>query len=311
MEDSANKSNTTGSSKQYSIFYKFFSLLSVVRGYNILIIVIAQYLASIFIFSPTTKIKEVLFDVDLFYVVLASVCVIAAGYIINNFYDAEKDKINRPVKSKIDSIVNQKTKLNIYFFLNFLGFVFGFIVSWRAALFFTIYIFLIWFYSHKLKKYPLTGLLSAAVISILPFFVIFVYYRNFSKVIFVHALFVFIVLLIRELVKELENLKGDMLQNYKTVPIHYGELFTKKLITFLIVLTFVPMYVLYAYPEIGYMKYYFYGTGIILVVFTTILWRNSTKRNYLLLHNIMKLIIIVGVFSLALIDTSILINRIL
>jgi len=311
MEDSVNKSNSTDSPKHYSIFFKFFSLLSVVRGYNILIVVIAQYLASIFIFSPDKALREVLLDIDLFFVVLASACVIAAGYIINNFYDAEKDKINRPVKAKIDSIVNQKTKLNIYFFLNFLGFIFGFIVSWRAALFFAVYIFLIWFYSHKLKKYPLTGLLSATVISILPFFVIFVYYRNFSKVIFVHALFVFIVLLIRELVKELENLKGDMLLNYKTVPIHYGESFTKKLITFLVLLTFVPMYVLYEYPEIGYMKYYFYGTGIVLLLFTVILWANSTKKNYLLLHNIMKLVIIIGVFSLALIDTSLLIKRLL
>ena len=309
--ESTEKSNTTSSTKQYSIFFKFFSLLSVVRGYNILIVAIAQYLGSIFIFSPNKTLKEVLFDVDLFFVVLASVCVIAAGYIINNFYDAEKDKINRPVKAKIDSIVNQKTKLNIYFFLNFLGVIFGGIVSWRAALFFAVYIFLIWFYSHKLKKYPLAGLLSASVLSILPFFVIFVYYRNFSKVIFVHALFVFTVLLIRELVKELENLKGDMLLNYKTVPIHYGESFTKKLITFLILLAFLPMYVLYTYPEIGYMKYYFYGTGIVLLIFSIILWAKSTKKNYLLLHNIIKLVIIIGVFSLALIDTSVLIKRIL
>jgi 4-hydroxybenzoate polyprenyltransferase len=309
--ESTEKSKTTGSSKHYSIFFKFFSLLSVVRGYNILIVAIAQYLGSIFIFSPNKTLKEVLFDLDLFFVVLASVCVIAAGYIINNFYDAEKDKINRPVKAKLDSIVNQRTKLNIYFFLNFLGVIFGCIVSWRAALFFAIYIFLIWFYSHKLKKYPLTGLLSASVLSILPFFVIFVYYRNFSKVIFVHALFVFIVLLIRELVKELENLKGDMLLNYKTVPIYYGESFTKKLITFLVLLAFLPMYILYTYPEIGYMKYYFYGTGIVLLLFTVILWASSTKKNYLFLHNIIKLVIIIGVFSLALIDTSVLIRRIL
>jgi len=311
MEDSAKKSNTINGVKHYSIFYKFFSLLSVVRGYNILIVTIAQYLASIFIFSPEKKLREVLFDTDLFFVVLASSCVIAAGYIINNFYDAEKDKINRPVKAKIDSIVNQKTKLNIYFFLNFLGCLFGFIVSWRAALFFGIYIFLIWLYSHKLKKYPLAGLLSATIVSILPFFVIFVYYRNFSKVIFVHALFVFVVLLIRELVKQLENLKGDMLLNYNTVPIQYGESFTKKLISFLIFLAFLPMYILYKYPEIGAMKYYFYGTGIVLLLFMGILWTKSTKKNYLLLHNIIKLVIIIGVFSLALIDTSVLIKKII
>jgi len=305
------ETTSTESTKQHSIFFKFFSLLSVVRGYNILMVIIAQYLASIFIFSPTKKLKDVIFDLDLFFVVLASTCVIASGYIINNFYDAEKDKINRPVKAKIDDIVGQRTKLNIYFFLNFLGFLFGLLVSWRAALFFAIYIFLIWFYSHKLRKYPLSGLLAATILSILPFFVIFVYYRNFSKVIFVHAVFVFVVLLIRELIKELENIEGDILLNYKTTPIAYGEHFTKKLISFLIVVTFIPMYILWTYPEIGYMKYYFYGTAFVLAIFAFILWSKSSKRNYLLLHNMLKLVIIIGVFSLALIDTSVIIKKLI
>jgi len=145
--------------KQYSLFFKFLSLLSVVRGYNIAIIVLAQYLAAIFIFSPEKSLGDVIFNLDLYFLILATICVIASGYIINNFYDSKKDLINKPIKSKIDSIVGQKIKLRIYFFLNFVGVVFGFLVSWRAALFFSIYIFLIWLYSHKLKKYPLTGLL--------------------------------------------------------------------------------------------------------------------------------------------------------
>ena len=105
-----------------SIFYKFFSLLSVVRGYNVLLIVIAQYLAAIFIFSPNQSLKSVLLDNNLFFVVIASACVIAAGYIINNFYDADKDKINRPLKAKIDAIVNQQTKLKNLFFSQFCKF---------------------------------------------------------------------------------------------------------------------------------------------------------------------------------------------
>tara|TARA_R110002073_G_scaffold279026_1_gene442793 strand:+ start:23254 stop:24180 length:927 start_codon:yes stop_codon:yes gene_type:complete len=301
----------TETKKTHTIFFKFFSLLSVVRGYNILIIILAQYLASIFIFSPNRPLKAILLDSKLFFIVLASTCVIAAGYIINNFYDAEKDKINRPVKSKIDGIVTQKVKLKIYFFLNFLGFIFGFLVSWRAALFFGIYIFLIWFYSHKLKKFPLTGLLSATVVSILPFFVIFVYYKNFSKIIFVHALFVFLILLIKELIKVLESIEGDILLNYKTVPVAYGESFTRKLITGIVLLTFVPMYFLWDYPEIGAMKYYFYGTSFVLAIFTSILWFTNSPKKYLALHNIIKLLLILGVFSLALIDTSVLIKRLL
>ena len=77
-----------------SIFYKFFSLFSVVRGYNISVLVIAQYLASIYIFSPEKSVKNVILDIYLLLIALASICVVAGGYIINDFYDSLADKIN-------------------------------------------------------------------------------------------------------------------------------------------------------------------------------------------------------------------------
>ena len=297
--------------KAKPLYIKILSLFSVVRGYNILLIIIAQYLAAVFIFSPEQSLKQVLFDPNLYFIVLATICVIASGYIINNFYDAETDSINKPIKSKIDSIVDQRTKLKIYFLLNFIGVLVSFLVSWRAALFFSIYIFLIWLYSHKLKRYPLSGLLAAAVLAILPFFAIFVYYKNFSEIIFTHAAFLFFILLIRELIKDLVNLKGNFAQNYQTIAVKYGEHFTKILITFLVVLTLNPIYFLMQYPEIGGMKYYFYGVVVVLFIFLGILWFYNNKRNYGILHLILKMIIVAGVFSLALIDYSVIIGRIL
>jgi 4-hydroxybenzoate polyprenyltransferase len=303
--------NSPKKPKRYSFLYKFLSLLSVVRGYNIIIIVLAQYLAAIFIFSPEKSLGEIIFNLDLYFIVLSTICVIASGYIINNFYDSKKDRINKPIKSKIDSIVGQKTKLNIYFTLNFIGVGFAFLISWRAALFFAVYIFLIWLYSHKLKKYPFTGLFSAAILAILPFFAVFIYYKNFSTIIFTHAAFLFFVLMIRELVKDLENIKGDVAQNYITIPIKYGEYFTKLLIVILIVFTLDPIYFLWNYPEIGMMKYYFYFVGIMYVIFLFLLWKAKEKKDYIILHNIIKLIIVVGILSLTLIDTSVIIQRII
>jgi 4-hydroxybenzoate polyprenyltransferase len=299
------------SKKKYSLLFKFLSLLSVVRGYNIAIIVLAQYLAAIFIFSPEQTLTNVVLNLDLYFLVLATICVIASGYIINNFYDSKKDLINKPIKSKIDSIVSQKIKLKIYFFLNFLGVVFGFLVSWRAALFFAIYIFLIWLYSHKLKKYPLIGVFSASILSILPFFAIFIYYKNFSEIIFTYAAFLFFVLMIRELLKDLENIKGDIVSDYKTIPVTYGEHFTKILITLLIFLTMNPVYFLWEYPEIGMMKYYFYFVGIVFFFFLIFLWKATTKKDYVILHNTIKLIIFIGVLSIMLIDTTVIIKRLL
>jgi len=297
--------------KQTPFYIKLLSLFSVVRGYNILLIVIAQYLASIFIFSPEKSLRYVLLDLNLYFIVLSTICVVASGYIINNFYDSETDKINKPIKSKIDAIVSQKNKLRFYFLLNFIGVVIAFLVSWRAALFFSVYIFLIWFYSHKLKKYPLAGLFSAAGLAILPFFAVFVYYKNFSEIIFTHATFLFFILLIRELIKDLERIKGDFIQNYQTIAVKYGEYFTKMLITFLTILTLNPIYFLLKYPEIGGMKYFFYVSIVVLISFVIALWFSKSKRNYVLLHLILKLLIIAGVFSLALIDYNVIINKIL
>lgn len=299
------------SKKTAPLYMKLLSLFSVVRGYNIVLIVIAQYLASIFIFSPEKELRHVLLDINLYFIVLSTICVIASGYIINNFYDFEADKINRPLKATIDSIVAQKTKLQIYFVLNFLGVIFAFLVSWRAALFFSVYIFLIWFYSHKLKKYPLTGLFSAAILSILPFFAVFVYYKNFSEIIFTHAAFLFFILLIRELIKDLEGIKGDFIHNYQTIAVKYGEHFTKILVTILVFLTLNPIYFLLKYPEIGGMKYYFYVSGVVLFLFVLFLWFSKSKNNYTLLHFVLKLMLLAGVFSLALIDYSVIINKIL
>jgi len=299
------------SKKKAPFYFKFLSMLSVVRGYNIVAIVVAQYLAAIFIFSPQKSLSYVLTDIHLYFIVLATVCTIAAGYIINNFYDREKDVINKPQKSELDSFIGQKTKLQIYFLLNFLGVIFGFLVSWRAALFFAIYIFLIWFYSHKLKKQPLPGMFSAAILALLPFFAVFVYYKNFSEVIFVHATFLFFILLIRELIKDLENIKGDIVQNYMTIPIKYDERFTKILISFFVIFTISPIYFILRYDEIGNMKYYFYFSIVILLVFSVLLWIAKTKSNYIVLHNIIKFLLIIGILSLMLIDTTVIIDRLI
>ena len=127
---------------------KFFSMFSVVRGYNILIVIIAQYLTSIYILAYDWSLRDVIFDLNLFFLVLASAATIAGGYIINNFYDSEKDLINRPIKSMLDVFVSQKTKLSLYFTLNFLAAVMASYVSFRAVVFFSLYIFGIWLYSH-------------------------------------------------------------------------------------------------------------------------------------------------------------------
>jgi len=286
-------------------------MFSVVRGYNILIIVLAQYLSSIYILAHNKSLGEVVFDLNLLMLVLASSATIAAGYIINNFYDSEKDLINRPQKSILDRLVSQNTKLVFYFVLNFLAAIMASYVSFRAVIFFSLYIFGIWFYSHKLKKIPVTGNLTSAILTIAPFFAVFIYYKNFETVIFVHAMFLFLIIAMRELTKDLENIKGDLALNYRTIPIVYGERTSKTMLTLLAILTLIPAYLLIFSFNIGKMNYFFFLSVVLLAIFLLLLWKSNSKSQYLILHNILKFIIVAGVFSIVLINTDLLLNRIL
>jgi 4-hydroxybenzoate polyprenyltransferase len=297
---------------------KIVSLFSVVRGYNIPIIVLAQYLSAIFILAPEIRALDILLDFYLFLIVFASAITIASGYIINNFYDSQKDLINRPNKSMLDRLVSQKTKLNVYFSLNFLAVLMASIVSWRAFLFFSAYIFMIWFYSHKIKKYPIIGNLMSALLAVTPFFAILLYFYNkisFEEienhmshfvVISAHAVFLFLLLLIREMIKDLENLKGDLVTDYRTIPVLYGEKISKQIITALTFLTIVPVYVLVNIHDVGYMDIYFYICFGVLLFFLIYLWQSNSKEQFLRLHNVLKFLIVSGVFCIILINPSVL-----
>ena len=210
--------------------------------------------------------------------------------------------------------------MKVYFGLNFASTLLAFIVSWRAALFFATYIFLIWFYSHKLKRYLIVGNLMAALLAIFPFFGNLLYYFYKMPIneiesliynlelIFTHASFLFILILIRELIKDLENIKGDLVNNYQTIPVVYGENASKKIITILIVFTLIPVYFLVDVFNVGYMDIYFYGCLIVLIFFGLLLWKSDSKPQFLKLHNMLKILIIAGVFSIVLIDPSVLIH---
>jgi len=288
---------------------KIISLISIIRGYNILVIALAQYLASIYIMAPGLPVRQVVLDPKLFVLVLVSAMVIAAGYIINSFYDSEKDLINKPRKSMLDRLVPQSTKLYAYFTLNFLAVLFAGYVSFRAAVFFAAYVFGIWIYSHRIKRIAFIGNVVSALLAITPFFAIFVYYKNFETVIFVHALFLFLLILAREMIKDVESLPGDLAQGYRTFPILYGMQISKWWITGIVLLTLIPALLLIVNFDVGWMVLYFGGSILFLILFVVLLWKSKTTMHFLWLHNILKLIIVVGVFSILLIDVDLLLNR--
>ncbi|MDB2388875.1 geranylgeranylglycerol-phosphate geranylgeranyltransferase [Flavobacteriaceae bacterium] len=287
---------------QKIILLKLLSLVSVVRGYAIALMIAAQLFTAAFILSPNTPLSEVLLSGNLWWLILATALSIAGGYIINNFYDQEKDLINRPRRSKLDQMVRQQTKLSGYFILNFASVLAASAVSFQAALFFSGFIFLMWYYSHRLKKIIFIGNLTSAILSVMPLFILVVYFKSFSSIIVVHASFLLLLLASRELLKDLENLTGDLVQGYKTIPVVYGVRSAKIIGILLIALTFLPSLVLILYYDIHAMRYYFYMTMAILPYGALLLWRAKERRDYLVLHALLRLGIIVGVFSIVLLN---------
>lgn len=287
--------------KQKSIFFKFLSIFSVVRIYNILIIVLAQYLTSIFILSDK-KLFDVIFDFNLFLLILCSSLSIASGYIINNFYDQKKDIINKPIKSKIDDVVKKSTKLYFYFILNFVVIFFASIISPKAVIFFSVYIFFLWFYSHKLKRLLFLGNLFYSLLTITPFFAILLYYKNIDLIIAAYALFLFFILLLKDITKDLKNLVGDFTENYQTIPVAFGEDFSRiiiSLITFINVILIINLFINFSD---GYMNIYYGISLILLLIFTIKLYNSKKVSDYLELHNILRLIIGLGVLSIILLE---------
>ncbi|MCK5824369.1 MAG: geranylgeranylglycerol-phosphate geranylgeranyltransferase [Ichthyobacteriaceae bacterium] len=277
-------------------------LLSVVRGYNILVIIIAQYLASIYILSDDVCVVSVLLNKQLFYLVFSTSLLIASGYIINDFYDTEKDKINKPQKVIITEFVSKKFKLTMYLVLNTISVLVSIFVSWRASLFMLLFAFAIWLYSHKLKRIAIIGNISASALAITPFFAVFLYYKNISEAIVLHAIFLYLLILVRELLKDLVNYEGDLIYGYQTLPVRFSLIVAKYIVSFLIVISSLVGYVLSQLPEVGAMFGYFYFSIVVLVVSGVLVHFFRTKKWYLFQYNVIKVLILFGVFFIALVS---------
>ena len=296
---------------QKQLILKLFSMFVVVRGFTLLMIILAQYLTAIFIMAPSQSLWEVLLDRSLFALIIATVLSIASGYIINNFYDSEKDSINRPQQVTVEKLVSQNTKLTLYLILNLLVVIIASYVSFLAVLFFSCYVFSIWFYSHKIKKSPLLGSLISALLTITPFFAIFLYYKNFSGLIFVFGFYLFLILSMRELVKDLANLKGDLLLNYKTIPVTYGEGYAKLIILFLVVLNIALTLFLLLNYDLERMDYFFYLSIVLLSLVVLLLYRAQAPYQYARIHGLLKVLVLLGVFSIVLLNPSLILSKIL
>lgn len=286
--------------QRYAIF-KAWYLLSLVRWYSILAIMVAQYLSAIYLLNNGVNKLELLLDPQLHISIFATAFIIASGFIINSFYDLERDTVNRPDKVIFSRLVSQTTCLNFYFLFNTIGVVMSFYVSKRVMLFNFLFSIALWFFSHKLKKKAFFGELSAAALTIAPFFVVATFYRFFTFDIFLYVSFIGLIVLIREIFKDILSEKGDLIFGYETLPIKVGMTGTKRTLWLLMALTIIPFSILfYLHGETLVMGYFFLGE-LLIFVSAYLLFSAKADKDFERLNTIYKFILIAGVLSIPLV----------
>ena len=282
--------------KSRFVLLKFLALLSLVRWYNILLIILSQYLSAIFILNPLQPKLSVVLDYKLFLIALSSAFFIAGGYIINSFYDLEKDLVNKPKKIIFARYISKWFSLNCYFLFSIIGMILSYFIGLRLLFFNAAFLFVLWLYSHKLKKITFVGNLSATILSIAPFFSICIYYNKINALILAYVSFIFIIEFTREIVKDLEAMKGDVIFGYHTIPVAVGVKKTKLFLYLLMLLSFIPPIVLYW--KLNHVMIYFVISIVLIVVSGVKLINASTFKHYHLINTIYKFILLLGIGSI-------------
>ncbi|MBK7667898.1 MAG: geranylgeranylglycerol-phosphate geranylgeranyltransferase [Sphingobacteriaceae bacterium] len=200
-------------------------------------------------------------EVSFWLLVTSTTLIAAAGYIINDYFDVKTDIINHPETVVIDKVIKRRTAMLLHLIFSGVGLLLGAWLAYRCfalrlVLFQLVAITLLWFYSTNFKKQLLTGnLVIAFLTSIIPFMPLAYEMLNgvhvntafFDQepeklklllgITLLFSGFAFLTSLIREIIKDMEDFKGDIQTGCKTMPIAWGIITTKTVTFFLIIIT--------------------------------------------------------------------------
>ena len=234
------------------------SLLLGARIFLLLLFTFTLYVSTFFLFNQEENLRKFVFDYKVHGIIFCSVLSIAAGGIINRFYDNEKDRVSRPFRTRLQSFLKEKYFLYSYITLNVVTLVISAILSPRILVFFLVYQFLIWFYSHKLSKILIVNNLTFVSLSLYPFFGMLVYYQHFSYKIFLMAIFLFLLMLTIDLIKDVLTKNVDKVFGYNTIANVFGKKTSYHIIALVIFLnTLVSSVIVYSYHQLNIFSWYF------------------------------------------------------
>ena len=297
-------------------------IFRLLRFKNLLIVMFTQYLLRYFALLPVLNAHAILPTLDSFHFFLLSLSttlIAAGGYVINDIADQAIDSINKPNTRIVGRLISEKKALSIYHSINLLGFSIALYLAYyindlKLITLFPFATLLLWLYSFYFKKMFLTGnivvsLFCAFVAIIILFAERFVFYQLPTKdsfeILFLflgYALFAYLSTMYRELIKDMEDMEGDRLNNCQTLPIMLG-LGRTKVITFILGLTFLFFLAYFVFFLIKLHKYYdaaIITIAIIMPLLYSFMLLNKAvhKKDFHDLSNLTKWLMISGLLYL-------------
>jgi 4-hydroxybenzoate polyprenyltransferase len=252
----------------------------------------------------------------------ASVLIAAAGYIINDYFDINIDQVNKPTANVVDKIVSRRWAMAWHFVLSGLGIILSAWLAWRTGLWYIlignfICVLLLFGYSVSLKRKLLVGnvvisLLTAWVILVISFSELVIITANNSALIeainkierigFLYASFAFISSLIREAIKDIEDLQGDEKYGCRTMPIVWGVNAAKVYIAVWLVVILALLVILQVYVArfewwwaMAYSIVFIIGPFVLIFLQ---LYKAKDQKDYHRLSNWTKLVMLTGILSM-------------
>ena len=285
------------------ILHRLSQLVSLLLGARIFVLALftfTLYVSTFFLFNQEESLRKFVFDYKVHGIILCAMLSIVAGGIINRFYDKEKDEVEKPFRSRLQSFLKEKYFLYSYVILNVFSLGISAVLSWRIFIFFLIYQFIIWFYSHKLSKMLIINNLTFVSLTLYPFFGLLVYYKHFSYKLFLMAAFLFLIMLTIDLIKDVLTSNVDRVFGYNTIANVFGKKVSYIVIGFVIFANvLVSILLLFFIPKTNYMLGYF-SLSILFFVMMSFPILTYQKSKLFWVINFFRIWVFIGVIFMLL-----------
>ncbi|MBL6657034.1 MAG: geranylgeranylglycerol-phosphate geranylgeranyltransferase [Flavobacteriales bacterium] len=292
---------------------KLVDFFSLIRFKNLLIIALSQYLVRYALIIPMTDSRS-LSDLQFFYLVLSTLFIAAAGYIINDYFDTQVDRLNER-KVIIDNTIKRREAILLHFVLSGIGVFLGFYLGWRVGIANLGFINLfsstaLWFYSTNMKKGYLSGNIIISLLAALTLFIVPMYEiipnpevngQSAFYLICFYSIFAFVTTFIREIIKDFEDQFGDSKMGYNTFAIVSAKTakITVQTISILLILSIaVISYFQIQYDGLYAAIYVWLSIELPLIYFFIKLRNANDKKTYHQLSQLIKLIMLTGTLSI-------------